>query len=218
MKQDNTSKIAGMPNPALFVDDAIDAYMLYNNSLPQNKQKRRNNVYKTPVDKNRIEKFAGFYDGITGLAAETTYKVLNDPKLLIPSAYNATTMGTGIVASMYAPEWAGGPGDGEDIVSLKRMARNALVYRTLGATARFVPTHVTNLNAAINSGSAKNIAISSAKLAPTAAVAYNIVKPIVVKEEIKGKPILKGYSRGKFVSNIPDIVQFLQGVATAGGL
>ena len=73
------TKISAMPNPALFVDDAIDAYVMYN---ANKKQATKQPIEKAPIEKaaSVTNKQAGFYDGITSAAENLTYKILNDPK------------------------------------------------------------------------------------------------------------------------------------------
>lgn len=202
-------------NPALFADDALDAYVMYNANKP--KQQRQ---YKSPAVRSPITKFAGFMDVLTSAATFTRNNPVTVAKAVAP--FVAAT-GAGIAASMYAPFWAGGPNEGEEKVNKKRMLRNAVAYNSAMLYAPSVAPAFKDLTKAVESKDVLKTVGGLGNMAPAVATAYGAAK-LLKNRGVGDKNLVNYFNRGesiKFVANLPGFLQrvsnFVESSMVSGG-
>ena len=204
-------------NPALFADDALDAYVMYNANKPKQQKQRQ---YKSPAVRSPITKFAGFMDVLTSAATFTRDNPVTVAKAVAP--FVAAT-GAGIAASMYAPFWAGGPNEGEEKVNKKRMLRNTLAYNSAMLYAPTVAPAFKDLTKAVESKDVLKTVGGLGNMAPAVATAYGAAK-LLKNRGVGDKNLVNYFNRGesiKFVANLPGFLQrvsnFVENSMVAGG-
>lgn len=124
LENNDVEKTSGF-NPALLVDDVIDAYIQVNAAkrrlADEQRRKQRPKPLVQPIKKAGLEEYVDRY-------AES---IVNNPKMLIPSPKVLAAIGLGLGSSMYGPEWAFGPSE-EDIDNGKRFNPSRAAKATLG--------------------------------------------------------------------------------------
>lgn len=190
-------------NPAPWSDDVLNAYTQLKLVMEQKRRKQ--------AEASQVEKQAGvmdtldiFYNGMLDTIAGKVVNVINNPRVLADPKVMALAS-AGIAASAYAPKWAGGPGEKEDKFSVKRMAKNAILYNIVGSSVLRVPEAAQHAFTSAESGNVLGVVSNTARMAPAAGLGYGIAKEMR-KEEPSGREVLKPYLKGSKVNlatNIP---------------
>lgn len=189
---DTVSKEAAY-SPALLADDAMDFYMQYTaakRSLDAKKSRQQVRAKRTAYNDVAKQKTAGFEEYLEPVVS----KILDNPRMFIPSAKTVGLVGTGVAASMYGPEWAYGPNE-EEIAkgkrfSAKRALKGAFTTGILGSSVLSIPSATHRL---ATSESLGQKLLHGSQLAIGATVAGSVLGPIARGKDPDLKKTLKHY-------------------------
>jgi hypothetical protein len=214
------SKTAAI-NPALIADDVLDAYLQYNaarNNLRS--KKRRKNINKATVVKHAgIDDYARYIE-------PWAEKVLSNPRVLLPSVGTLATIGAGVGASMYGPEWAGGPSE-KDISEGKRFSPKRALKSTLavGTVGKAMATAPVAAYRAVSADKASDAILHGFRAVPGAIAAAGIGLPLYRGEAPDMKAVMKTYGKsstlslfagiGGAVAMNPDLQEAIRNMANA---